>query len=131
MSNINAYQDFVVSVTSETSLDLETLITRLRELHAQANISALLTGAIGLSSEGGEFSEIVKKCVFQGKPLDSDVQFHLKRELGDALFYWVLSAHALGLDPESVMQENIRKLQARYPNGFNVARSEVRAAGDL
>jgi len=131
MSNFNDYQNFVTSVTSTTSLDLEKLIARLRELDNSVNISALLTGATGLSSESGEFSEIVKKCVFQGKPLDSDVVFHLKRELGDIVFYWVLAAYALGMDPESIITENIRKLQARYPNGFSVNHSENRAKEDI
>ena len=131
--DLNRYQDFVYAVTSDASKDLDAMIARLKELDALhlANISLLMTGAAGLAAESGEFHEIVKKMVFQGKPLDEANIFHMKRELGDILFYWINSCRALGLDPNEVIQENINKLSARYPNGFEVERSEHRKANDI
>jgi len=91
----------------------------------------LLTGALGLGSETGEFVEIVKKMVLQGKPADEANIFHMKRELGDIMWYWVTACMALGLDPVDVITENQNKLEARYGKQFSVDQSEVRADGDL
>jgi NTP pyrophosphatase (non-canonical NTP hydrolase) len=92
----------------------------------------MLTGVLGLSSETGELTEIVKKIVFQGKLLDQDNLFHMKRELGDIMWYWINMCRALNLDPNEVIAENVRKLQARYPDGkFDVYLSENRKQGDL
>lgn len=135
--DLNKYQDFVKQVTSLESqssmqmynrmIDIETTESKL-----QVNMALLMTGAIGLSSEGGEFAEIVKKCVFQGKPMDSETQFHIKRELGDIMWYWINSCRAMGLDPNDVIAENVNKLKARYPGGeFDVYYSENRKEGDL
>jgi NTP pyrophosphatase (non-canonical NTP hydrolase) len=130
--DLTKYKDFVGAVTSEASSDLEVMITRLRELNKVVNISLLMTGAIGISSEGGEFAEIVKKCVFQGKPLDDGTVFHIKRELGDIAWYFVNSCRAIGVDPNDVIAENVSKLESRYPTGFfNVYYSENRKEGDL
>jgi NTP pyrophosphatase (non-canonical NTP hydrolase) len=131
--DLNKYKDFVAEVTSAQSNDTTDLVARLQQLEeTNVNMALLLTGAIGLSSEGGEFSEIVKKCIFQGKPLDKDTIFHLKRELGDVLWYWINSVRALGLDPNSVVEENINKLKARYPGGeFDAYYSENRKENDL
>ena len=102
------------------------------ERETGVNIALLLTGAIGIASEGGEFSEIVKKCIFQGKPLDDETKFHIKRELGDIMWYWVNSCRALGIDPNEVVEENVNKLKSRYPGGeFDVHYSENRKEGDL
>lgn len=135
MNNIdlNRYKDFVAAVTSDSSNDLEMLILRLRELNSQGvNISLLMTGAIGISAEGGEFAEIVKKCMFQGKPMNDDTIFHMKRELGDIAWYWVSACRAIGMDPNDVIAENVRKLEARYPGGaFDPYYSENRKDGDL
>ena len=95
------------------------------------NMAQLLTGAIGIASEGGEFAEIVKKCIFQGKPLDDETIFHAKRELGDIMWYWVTACMSLGLDPVEVILENQKKLEARYGEQFTINQSEVRAKGDL
>ena len=84
-----------------------------------------------MQAESGEFSEVIKKIIFQGKPYNEDERYHLKRELGDVLWYWIQGCTALGYTPQEVMEENIRKLESRYPNGFEVARSEVRANGDI
>ena len=130
--DINKYRDFVGAVTSDASNDLEAMIVRLRELNKVVNISLLMTGAIGIASEGGEFAEIVKKCVFQGKPLDDDTVFHIKRELGDIAWYFVNACRAIGENPSAVIEENVRKLEARYPGGeFDVHYSENRKDGDL
>ena len=132
--DLKQYQNFVEKVTSEASNDTETLAKRLNTLEEETNVNMalLLTSAIGLSSEGGEFAEIVKKCVFQGKPLDAATQFHIKRELGDIMWYWANSCRALGIDPNDVLAENIEKLKARYPGGeFDVTNSENRKEGDL
>ena len=130
--DLKRYQDFVEEVTSSESNNLLMLHSRLKELNSKVNISLLLTGSIGLASEGGEFSEIVKKCVFQGKPLDDDTIFHAKRELGDIMWYWINSCRALDLDPNEVIAENVRKHEARDPGGeFDVHYSENRREGDL
>ena len=134
MSNLdlNRYKDFVSAVTSEDSNDWSYLQARLHELDNRVNIALLLTGCIGLASEGGELSEIVKKCIFQGKPLDDETVFHLKRELGDVIWYWINTCRALDLDPNEVIEENVRKLQKRYPGGeFDVYYSENRKQDDL
>lgn len=137
MSNIdlNKYKDFVEAVTSKESNDINHFDGRLKELAWQqpkVNIPLLLTAAIGLAAEGGEFSELPKKIVFQGKPLDEDTIFHMKRELGDVLWYWINACRALGLDPNDVVAENVKKLESRYPGGsFDPFYSENRKDGDL
>ena len=132
MIDLNKYKDFVKEVTSTESNNTRKLTDKLEELDHKVNIALLMTGSIGLASEGGEFSEIVKKCVFQGKPLDADTIFHMKRELGDIMWYWVNACRALDLDPNDVVEENVNKLKARYPGGeFDVHYSENRQKGDL
>ena len=132
MIDLNKYKDFVKEVTSEESNDWAYTQARMHELNDDINISLLLTGAIGMASEGGEFSEIVKKVTFQGKPMDDDTKFHMKRELGDIMWYWINSCRALDLDPNDVISENVEKLKARYPGGsFDVHYSENRKEGDL
>ena len=132
--DLNAYKDFVAKVTSNESNNTGSLTGQLKVLEntTGVNIALLLTGSIGMASEGGEFSEIVKKCIFQGNPLDEDTIFHAKRELGDIIWYWISSCRALGLDPNEVIAENVNKLESRYPDGdFNVWYSEHRKDGDL
>ena len=131
--DLNKYKEFVSAVTSQQSNETEALCNQLQSLEQTGvNMALLLTGSIGIASEGGEFSEIVKKCIFQGKPLDADTQFHIKRELGDIMWYWINSCRALGLDPNDVITENVEKLKARYPGGeFDVYYSENRQDGDL
>lgn len=131
MSELNDYQSFVYSVTSEPSKAIGEFAEVTAELHEMVNIPLLLTAAIGMSSENGEFSEIVKKCVFQGKEFNRKERYHMKRELGDILWYLANAATALGYNLDEIMFENIEKLETRYPNGFEVFRSENRAEGDL
>ncbi len=132
MIDLNKYKEFVCAVTSQESNNVRKLTDKLHELDRKINAALLLTGGIGLASEGGEFNEIVKKCVFQGKPLDEDTIFHMKRELGDIMWYWINACRALELDPNDVIAENVKKLEARYPGGeFDVHYSENRQEGDL
>ena len=133
--DLNKYKDFVEQVTSKESNQLSEMFYRAKDIEANnknINVALLLTGAIGIASEGGEFSEIVKKCIFQGKPMDDETIFHCKRELGDIMWYWINSCRALDLDPNEVVAENVNKLKARYPGGeFDVYYSENRKDGDL
>jgi NTP pyrophosphatase (non-canonical NTP hydrolase) len=131
--DLNKYKEFVQAVTSAESNnvgDMKTAIDTLED--SGVNVSLLLTGAVGISAEGGEFMEIVKKCIFQGKPLNEETQYHAKRELGDIMWYWINSCRALNLDPNEVIAENVKKLEARYPGGsFDAYYSENRKSGDL
>ena len=135
--DLNAYNDFVKKVTSGESLSSMQMYNRMIDIETtesgmKVNAASLMTGAIGLSSEGGEFAEIVKKCIFQGKPMDDETIFHIKRELGDIAWYWITSCRSLGLDPNEVIAENVNKLKSRYPDGeFDVFYSENRKEGDL
>lgn len=132
--DLNKYQEFVREVTSEDSNSTSSMCETVDKIENESgvNISLLLTGAVGMSAEGGEFMEIVKKCIFQGKPMDNDTQFHAKRELGDIMWYWVNACRALNLDPNDVIAENVKKLEARYPGGsFDAFYSENRKDGDL
>ena len=134
MINFEKYKEFVKEVTSDASNHREEMIQRLVDIEKTygLNPSLLMTAAIGLSSESGEFIEIVKKAVFQGKPLDSDVQFHLKRELGDIMWYVANACRALDLTLDDIISENVDKLKSRYPGGeFDVHYSENRQDGDL
>ena len=134
MSKINDYAKFVDSTTSRESKNFLAFIDSTSKLEAQEdwiNVPRVLTSAIGMLAESGEFTEVLKKMIFQGKPLNDEQRFHMKRELGDILWYWIQGCMALGYTPDEVMDENIKKLEARYPNGFEVARSETREAGDI
>ena len=127
------YTDFVTKVTSDPSLDLDALSESFNKIENESSIKTprLLTAALGLGSETGEFVEIVKKMFLQGKPPSKDNIFHMKRELGDIMWYWGTACASLGLDPYEVISENQEKLAARYGEKFEVERSEVRKEGDL
>ena len=129
----DTYTDFVTKVTSDPSLDLEALSESFNKIKESSSIKTprLLTAALGLGSETGEFVEIVKKMFLQGKPPSDDNVFHMKRELGDIMWYWVTACAALDLDPFEVISENQKKLEARYGEQFEIERSEVRKEGDL
>lgn len=132
--DLNLYKDFVAAVTSNESNNFAAFDSRLVELQVSGNvnIALLLTGAIGLGAESGELQEIVKKMIFQGKPLNEENVFHMKRELGDIMWYWINTCRALNLDPNDVIDENVRKLESRYPGGkFDAWHSENRKQGDL
>ena len=127
------YLEFVDAVTSDQSKDFEALIYRLQELEGQEFPSErLLTAAVGMSAEAGEFTEIVKKIIFQGKPVNEENLFHLKRELGDIMWYVAQACMGLGVDLDEVIEMNIDKLKARYPGGeFDAHYSENRVEGDV
>ena len=129
----NKYIEFVKATTSAPSLDYPTLSARLSELEAEgANVTQLLTAALGLTAEAGEFTEIVKKIFLQGKPYTEENVFHMKRELGDICWYLAQACMALDVNFREIMEMNYEKLSARYPEGaFDVYRSENRAEGDL
>ncbi len=141
--DLNKYSDFVKEVTSQPSNDLTTFMNRLDDLDGNyyadtnshgpdVNVPLLITACLGLAAESGEFCEIPKKMLFQGKPLSDENVFHMKRELGDIMWYWVNACRALRLDPNDVIQENVNKLQSRYPGGsFDAHYSENRQDGDL
>jgi NTP pyrophosphatase (non-canonical NTP hydrolase) len=131
--NLADYGEFVGRVTAAPSVDFTEMANRLSELDkARVPVPLLLTAAFGLSAESGEFTEIIKKVMFQGKTYSDETEFHLMRELGDVLFYWMLACRALSVDPITVIEENVRKLSQRYPEGvFSVEKSENRAEGDV
>ena len=130
--DFNKYAIFVDGVTSNPSKDYKSFIESLSVLDGQgANINRLTTAAVGISAEGGEFMEIVKKMVFQGKPWNDDNREHLIIELGDVMWYVMQACMALDVSIEDVVAGNVEKLKKRYPGGeFDVFYSENRKAGD-
>mgnify|MGYP003348875597 FL=1 len=130
----NKYIEFVRQTTSPASSDFAQLLARMTELEANndADVPRLLTAALGMSAEAGEFTEVVKKIIMQGKPYNEENVFHMKRELGDICWYLAQACMALDTNFEEVLQMNYEKLSARYPEGtFDVFRSENRVEGDL
>lgn len=127
------YIRFVDEVTSEASKDPQEFSDSLDIIDETSGLSPerLITAAMGICAEGGEFTEIVKKCVFQGKPMDEHTVYHLKRELGDIMWYVAQGCIALDVPLEDVIWMNIEKLESRYPNGFESFRSENRQEGDI
>ena len=127
------YLDFVAGVTSMPSQDSAILQARIDELVANgADVPHLLTAALGLTAESGEFTEVVKKIILQGKPYNEDNVFHMKRELGDICWYIAQACMALDTTFDEIIEMNVEKLKARYPGGeFDVHKSENRKTGDL
>ena len=127
------YEEFVDAVTSDASKDFVSLADRMVELDGEgANIERLLTAGVGINAEGGEFLEIIKKMIFQGKPWNDANKEHLIIELGDLLWYVAQATQALGVSVDDVVATNVRKLEKRYPGGsFDVYYSENRQEGDL
>jgi len=131
--NFKEYSKFVDAVTSDQSRDFISFSDRIVSLDEKgANIERLLTGAVGINSEGGEIMEIVKKLVFQGKPWTDETKYHLKRELGDVMWYVMQCLLALDTSMDEIVGMNVDKLKARYPGGeFEAWYSENRQEGDL
>tara|TARA_B100001250_G_scaffold101602_1_gene85483 strand:+ start:32 stop:433 length:402 start_codon:yes stop_codon:yes gene_type:complete len=132
MIDFKHYEEFVDAVTSDSSKDFVALADRMGELDRQgANIERLLTSGVGINAEGGEFLEIIKKMIFQGKPWNEDNREHLIIELGDVMWYVAQACMALEIDFDDVIKGNIKKLEKRYPGGsFTIGNSENRAVGD-
>jgi NTP pyrophosphatase (non-canonical NTP hydrolase) len=141
--DLNKYTEFVEAITSKESNDLTSFMNSLDALDANydsatdtygpdVNVPLLLTSAMGMSGEAGEFSEIFKKVIFHRKPFTSETHAHAVKELGDVIWYWTNACRALGVDPNDVIALNVSKLEARYPGGkFSAAASETRAVGDI
>lgn len=92
------------------------------------DLGGVLNGCLGLAGESGETLDMVKKWVFHDSELDKD---HLKKELGDVMWYVAMICHSMGFDLDDVMQTNISKLKARYPGGFDTYRANHRERGDV
>ena len=131
--DFNRYLTFVDGVTSDASKDTEAFVYRVQELAGEGcDIQRLMTAAVGVCAEGGEFMEIIKKIAFQGKPYTEDNVYHMKRELGDIMWYMAQACIALDVSFEELVEMNVAKLEKRYPGGsFDVHNSEVRAEGDI
>ena len=131
--NFEEYSKFVDAVTSDESRDFISFSDRIVALDEKgANIERLLTGAVGINSEGGEIMEIVKKLIFQGKPWNDETVYHLKRELGDVMWYVMQCLLALDTSVDEIVGMNVEKLKSRYPGGeFDPVYSENRQEGDL
>ena len=128
------YLEFVDGVTSDPSKDLAQLLRRisLLEVENDADVPHLLTAALGLTAEAGEFTEVVKKIILQGKPYNEENVFHLKRELGDICWYIAQACMALDTTFDEIIEMNVEKLQSRYPGGeFDIHKSEKRVEGDV
>lgn len=141
--DLNKYTEFVEAITSKESNDLTSFMNSLDALDANydgttgmhgpdVNVPLLITSAMGMSGEAGEFSEIFKKVIFHRKPFTSETYAHAVKELGDIIFYWTNACRSLGIDPNDVIKGNVDKLSARYPGGvFSAERSENREVGDV
>jgi len=92
------------------------------------DIGGLLNGCLGLSGEAGEFNDMIKKHIFHKKELDIE---HLKKECGDILWYVAMICHSMNWNMDEIMQMNIDKLKARYPEGFNIEQANNRSKEDI
>jgi NTP pyrophosphatase (non-canonical NTP hydrolase) len=127
---VTAHREFVNSVTSETTVDSDLFMDRLAGFQdgdaEWTEPQRLLTGAIGICSEGGELLDLVKKILFQGKEPTPELREKIKLELGDVMWYvqqvLIWSSWTL----EEVLAENTKKLTGRFPEGFSVDKSENR-----
>ena len=129
------YTEFVDAVTSQESKDYISFNSRCFEIQSGDDgnpIHRLITAALGMGAESGEFTEVVKKIVFQGKPVNEDNIFHMKRELGDIMWYVAQACMSLDTTIDEIIEMNVDKLKARYPGGeFDVHKSENRKDGDV
>jgi len=134
MIDYEKYKEFVDAVTSRESKDSYDFGKRVVDLIEKNNfpVERLLTASVGMCAEAGEFTEIIKKIIFQGKPVNEDNLFHLKRELGDIMWYVMQACMGLDISLDEIVQMNIDKLKARYPGGeFDAHYSENRKEGDV
>lgn len=101
---------------------------RLENTTQVKDIGSLLNGVLGLTGEAGEVSDLIKKTIFHKKEFDLT---HLKKELGDVMWYIAMICDSVGLDMDEVMEHNIEKLKARYPEGFDTFKANHRESGDI
>ena len=128
--HIRKHREFVDSVTSEATKECDTFIENLDVLQdgdpKWNQPQRLLTGGIGICSEGGELLDLVKKLLFQGKEPTPELREKIKLELGDVMWYVQQVLITMEWDLEEVLAENTKKLSGRYPEGFDVEKSENR-----
>ena len=131
-SILNDYINFVDTVTSDMTKNYDDFKDALDIMQEQGiEPSRLLTASVALSGEVGEFNDIVKKILFQGKEIDEDTKKHLKSELSDICWYMVQAIKALDSSWEEIFDINIVKLSERYPGGFDALKSASRKVGDI
>ena len=132
-NELNQYQKFVDKVTSDASKNTEMLVNRLEYVDRKnIHVSRILTAGIGLSGEVGEFNEIIKKALFQEKELDHQTVTHLKKELGDIMWYVAQACISLNSDIEEIIEINMAKLKSRYDKGsFDKEKSNIRKEEDI
>ena len=130
---LKQYTTFVDGVTSSTSKDVQLYVESILRLADEGcDIARLDTAFTGLCSESGEANDLVKKLKFHGKQWSPEIREHLIKELGDVAWYWANACIALDVDPEDVLLQNVKKLEARYPGGkFSIEKSENRKDGDI
>ena len=128
MVDLYQYEGFVNGVTSEDSKSNDKYMHKTASLANEGlDVPRIITAAMGLAGEVGEFNDIVKKIFFQGKPYNKENKEKLENELGDIMWYWAQGCMALKLDPYKVLENNIKKLESRYPGGkFTIKSSEER-----
>lgn len=110
--------------------DMEYLLSQnlVYEDEQHLDLGGIFNACLGLSGEVGEFNDMIKKWVFHEKELDME---HAKKEMGDVLWYVAMMCESFGWNMDEIMQMNVDKLKARYPEGFSVDRSLHRADGDV
>lgn len=111
----------------KSSLRLAKSINRLFDTN-DIEVGDCVMACMGLSGEVGEFTDMMKKVIFHEATFEEE---HAKKELGDILWYVACMAHAFGWDLDEIMQMNIDKLKARYPEGFDIKLSAHRKEGDI
>lgn len=133
----NEYQEMAMRTndgkSTERLLDKVDMIAFFKQAKGGRDVEkydfgGILNACLGLSGEVGEFNDMIKKWIFHEKGLDKD---HLKKELGDVMWYVAMICHSMGFDLDDVMQTNIDKLRARYPGGFDTYRANHRERGDV
>ena len=132
MSRLDEYTNFVDEVTSKDTKSHSFFKENL-DIMKEKNVqpSRLLCAAIGLAGEVGEFNEIIKKALFQGRELNEDTITHMKKELGDVMWYVAQGCMALNTTIDEIIDMNEEKLRERFPDGFNKQSNENRKEGDV
>lgn len=93
-----------------------------------SDIGGVLNACLGLSGEVGEFNDMIKKWIFHEKDLD---MAHLKKELGDVMWYVAMMCESFGWDLDDILQMNVDKLKARFPEGFDTNLANNRKKDDV